>query len=601
MIPSPGSSGEVAATARIWGNMQYFTNPKQLNPTKIISLDTEYSEQDIKKASLLSISVGLSPDNAGIFEPKDLGLISSQLQAAEVIFTQNGAVDWHMLKRHGLSLNRSKFVDCMLMEHLIDENLGHSLGEMAIRYFSDSYKSEFWNTYSSYQEAPREDALEYELRDAIYTYRLGCKFYEGIQNKKLIEHVHRLYWALFDTEITGVKINLDLMKSTQVTMSEQINSYLPKLRENFNGYCNIWELEQWSKELDKRTTDKGKSGVRRPTFSFSSDAQVRWLVYDSLGVPVTEKTKKGSPKTDFDTLDKASQAFPELRPLVEYKGVKGIYATFVEGLLDKVVDSRIYPRFLVNGTTTGRISHASPNLGNLPREGVIRNFFMPDNDRVLIGADYSQLEVIVEANLTEDKSLLKIINEGASKHDITADGLGITRDQAKTLNFALQYGAGIHKVSKLLGVSYKEAEGVFSRYWEIYSGVKKLKDETCQQLSDTGRVTNLFGRTRNFSKPANEFEKARQERQAYNFLVQGVGADITNRAFYLYAEHLNNTNNGRALWSVHDEILAEVNIGLEEEEKECLIKMMISISSECQFKYSLEAKSYGPMICWGKT
>lgn len=581
--------------------MKYFTDPTKFIAQPIISLDTEYSEQDIKRANLLSISVGLSPDNAGIFEAKDLGLISSQLKSAKVIFTQNGAVDWYMLKRHGLELDRSKFRDSMLMEHLIDENISHSLRNMALRYFADNYKAEFWSKYSTYQEASREDSLDYEFRDASYTYRLGVDFYERLPNKELIDHVHRLYWSLFDTEVQGVKINLDLMKSTKVTMSEQINNCLPKLRESFNGYCNLWELEKWAQEMDKRTTDKGKSGVRRPVFSFSSDAQVRWLVYNALGVPVTEKTKKGSPKTDFDTLDKASQSFPELKPLVEYKGIKGVYATFVEGLLDKVVDGRIYPRFLVNGTTTGRISHANPNLGNLPTEGVIRSFFLPSDGRVLIGADYSQLEVIVEANLTDDAALLKIINEGASKHDITAAGLGITRDKAKTLNFALQYGATVHKVSKLLGISIREAEGVFSKYWEIYSGVKKLKDETCKQLSDNGQVTNLFGRTRHFAKPKNEFEKARQERQAYNFLVQGVGADLTNKAFYLFAEHLKSTQRGRALWSVHDEILAEVNIGLEEEEKSNLCSTMCDLTSYLNFKYPLQAKSYGPMNCWSKT
>lgn len=580
--------------------MQYFTDPSKFKAQRVISLDTEYSEQDIKKANLLSISVGLSSDLAGIFTPQDLRRVSSQLLSADIIFTQNGAVDWYMLKRHGLELDRTRFIDCMLMEHLCDENLSHSLGDMAIRYFNDPYKEHFWSIHNSYSDASQEDALAYELKDACYTYALGVKFFESLNNKQLVTHVHRLYWALFDTEIEGVKIDLDLMKHTQVTMKAQIDEFLPKLRGEFNEQCNIWELDKWADEIDKRKSDKGKSLVLRPTFNFSSDAQIRWLVYDALGCKVVEKTKKGAPKTDFSTLELLANDAPALSTLVEYKGVKGVYATFVEGLLDKVVDSRIYPRFLVNGTATGRISHANPNLGNLPREGVIRNFFLPTEGRVLIGADYSQLEVIVEANLTDDASLLKIILEGASKHDITATGLGIHRDQAKTLNFALQYGAGVHKVSKLLDISYGEADIVFKRYWNLYSGVKRLKDIVSATLKRDGQVTNLFGRTRHFDKPKNEFELARQERQAYNFMIQGVGADLTNKAFYLYAEYIRAIGKGRALWSVHDEILAEVDEGCEDTELLKIIGVMTSLTSYVKFRFPLQAKAYGPMKCWGK-
>src|ERR1044072_8832817 len=102
---------------------------------------------------------------------------------------------------------------------------------------------------------------------------------------------------------------------------------------------------------------------------------------------------------------------PEIQVLADYKETKSLYGTFVEGMLDQVDGGRIYPRFNVNGTTTGRLSHSGPNMANLPRDGVIRNFFIPDDGNSIIGADYSQLEVVVEANLTEDKSLLKIILE----------------------------------------------------------------------------------------------------------------------------------------------------------------------------------------------
>lgn len=582
--------------------MQYFTDPKQLLPAKIISLDTEYSELDIKKARLLSISVGTSSERAGVFTPAQLPQIASVIQNADIIFTQNGAVDYWVLKRHGVLLNPARFRDCMLMEHLIEENYGHSLGEMALRYAQDDYKAQFWRNISSYEEGERSAQLDYEMRDACYTYRFGMGFFERIPNKELITHVHKLYWSLFWTEVEGLPVDVPLMIQTEASMRKQIGAYLPKLRRDFINEVNTWELNKWYEEIDKRVLDKGKAGVSRPIFNFASSDQVGWLVYKALKSPVLEKTKKGSPKTDYDTLVKLVENHPKLQTLVDYKAIKGIYATFVKGMLERVEGGRIYPSFNVNGTrNAGRISHSNPNMGNMPQEGPIRNFFLPNEGCALVGADYSQLEVVIEANLTEDKSLLKIILEGASKHDITAEGLGIQRDAAKTLNFALQYGAGVHKICKLLSVSKRDAEDIFKRYWVLYSGVKYLKDKTAKEVETQGFVTTLFGRHRHFPKPKNDFEKARFERQAYNAIIQGTGADCTNRATWKISELLRSKKLGRMLFSVHDEILIEAK---KDKCGNCIDELVLTMMEPSTFltlKYPLGVKAYGPLMRWAKT
>lgn len=581
--------------------MEYFTEPEFLKYQDTISLDTEYSELDIKKAELLSISIGLSDTTAGIFEPDNLHRIIPYLQHATTIFTQNGQVDWYMLKKYGCELDRHKFVDCMLMEHLIDENVQHNLGSMVLRHYDDNYKEEFWDQYTSFQDASEGDSLSYEMRDACYTFALGTKFREQIRNPVLIEHVHRLYWALFDTELRGIKVDLDLMVSTKETMGKQISEYLPKLRITFNDYCNMWELNKWAELMGKRISDKAKAAVPRPEFNFSSDTQLKWLLYDALECPIVEKTKKGLPKTDFDTISNLAKQRPELQPLVDYKGIKGIYATFVEGLLEKVQDMRIFPSFNINGTrNAGRISHSNPNMGNIPKDGPIRNFFIPDDGNCIIGADYAQLEVVIEANLTEDKQLLKIILEGASKHDITATGLGISRDQAKTLNFALQYGAGVRKVAKLLSLSIKDASEVFERYWQLYSGVKALKDKTSKEVETQGFVTTLFGRRRHFPKPSNEYEKSRFERQAYNAIIQGTGADCTNRATWLIHKYLEYQNYGKLWFSVHDEIVCEVKRDCVGSATSGIVGRMEEPSRYLNLKYPLQAKPYGPLDRWSK-
>lgn len=573
---------------------------------KCISLDTEYSSKNVRNAELLSISIGFSDSKSEVLHVTpafNTGYVQSLIDTSDVIFMWNGVVDRFILEKNSIGIPKYKIFDAMLAEHLIDERLDHGLGDWALRNHGDNYKKEFWGVYERYQDAPKEVADAYEHKDAIYTYQAGMEYLRLCKGMMpLVQHVCKLQFAIFDTEIKGIRVNRPLMELTKKTMSTEIAGYINKLKDEHREYCNLWEMQQWRMEIDKRVTDKGKLGVHRPTFSFTSDPQIRWLVYEAMECPVIEKTKKGSPKTDYSTLQILAEDRPELSTIVKYKDIKGVYATFVEGLLERVeVGDRIFPTFFINGTTTGRISHANPNMGNLPTEGVIRNFFIPDEGMRLVGADFSSLEVVVEANLTEDKQLLKIINEGASKHDITAQGLGIDRNDAKRLNFALQYGAGARKVSQLLGVSLNEAENIYTRYWELYSGVKRLKDETVKTLRATGKVTNLFGRTRHFDKPKNKWDAAKQERQAYNHLIQGVGADMTNTASYLVSEYFYKEKLGRFLFSVHDEILCEAAEALTEEAKLAIVTLMESTNDRVKFKYRVSAKPYGPLTAWSKT
>jgi DNA polymerase-1 len=239
-------------------------------------------------------------------------------------------------------------------------------------------------------------------------------------------------------------------------------------------------------------------------------------------------------------------------------------------------------------------------MGNLPTDGPIRSLFLADEGYSIIGADYSQLEVLIEANLTHDPQLLKIINEGASKHDITAQGLGIPRGQAKTLNFALQYGAGVRKVSKILGVSNNEASDIFDRYWKLYSGVKSLKDWAAREVDDKGQITNLVGRVRRLPKASKEYARAKQHRQAYNFLVQGVAGYICNEAYSRMWKYFQAARNGCTLWSVHDEILCQAIDEDAELVKVVLKQLMLSLTDDLKLTYPLQAQTYGPIKCWQK-
>lgn len=260
-------------------------------------------------------------------------------------------------------------------------------------------------------------------------------------------------------------------------------------------------------------------------------------------------------------------------------------------------EPRIYPNFRIAGTTTGRVSHSNPNLAQLPKTGGVRAIYVPDEGRRFISADYSQLEVIAETNLTSDPTLIRMLNAGESKHDVTARELGCSRDSAKTLNFALQYWCGPGKVAKLLGISDTEGQRVYNHYWSVYSGSRRLKEKTDKMVEEGEPIINMFGRKRRF-KPGKRTTWDKDLRQAYNFLIQGTGSDITSRAFYTICEELGQRNSGRGLFTVHDEIIIEVEESQTDFWNERLVQVMENVGTELGLKIPLRVESSGPMGAW---
>lgn len=567
-----------------------------LPPT--ISLDTETTGLNPRDDQILRFVVSPDGEIAYSFRKEYLPILLTR--RFEYIYAQNFKFDWAILYHHGIDLTDTPRIDAMLLHHLIDENADHGLGAMVKERYDDGYKDEFWAKYKTYESAPPEEALAYECKDAIYTYRL-CQLFANMVEPRLIDHVHRLAHSLYLTELRGVRIDQPLMEATRVDMGGRIDTYLPALREEFLTECTQWELDAWFKAAEKLKTPKGRANTKRPTFNFGSGQQMQWLIYDALGAPITKKTKAGAPSTDYDAIESLLGAYPRLKTYHDYIEIKTIFGTFVEGLLERVEDGRVYPSFNVNGTATRRISHSNPNLGNQPKEGPYRNFYLPDEGDELGGSDFEQLEIVIEANLTGDKNLAKIIMEGASKHDITAQGLKIPRDLAKTVNFALGYHCGVYKLKSLLKCSAQEAQYQYDKYWELYSGVRDLKLLTDAEVDAGLPIKNLFGCFRHLPATfGKDWEREAAKRQAYNFKIQGVGAEFTNLALYRTSERLEASGRGRAMWSVHDEVLISARKQHIQEEIAALASAMSGIGKEYGFKLPLSAKPYGPLKRWAK-
>ena len=579
-----------------------------------VALDCEYRHADPaatgypdpRKAVLVSVVLATSGELAYSVPAHFAGSLGP-LAKSKRLLLQNFRADYEILGRYGLDLTNTPFLDTMLMHHLIDENLEHNLDFMVKSYYSDDYKEQFWAKYQSVEQAPKSERLAYECKDAIYTFRLANLFRKYLKDRwSLVEHVHANALELYFTERDGLPVDVPLILKTKESMGTEIEALHPAMRAEFLPHCQAWELEAWLKAMNKLKTPKGKANCKQPApFNFGSDTQISWLLYEHLKLPVLKRTKRtpkgggNNPSVDYEAIEMLEAAGHRLGTIKRFKEIKNLYATFVLGLLERVEEGRIYPEFSVNGTATGRISHSNPNMGNMPTDGVFRNFFLPTPGNTLFGADYEQLEIIVEANLTGDPNTIRIIKEGASKHDITAAELKIPRDDAKTLNFAMGYRCTPFRVQKILKCSAADAEFMWKRYWEAYKGVRALQQYCDDRIAHGEPIVTPFGRERHFPESfENDKDRGRAQRQGYNALIQGTGGDCMNIAFAKAGKRMRQTKAGRMLFTVHDEGLGESPDS--ERQSKLLVADMESLTQYLNFDIPLKAKPYHGLTYWKK-
>lgn len=579
--------------------------------SEYVVLDTETTELNPRRCKIVDVQMsGREPESVVMFPGEFAGALKA-LKPTHV--GQNWIkYDWQALFHNGVDVRNENVRDTMLMHHLVDESASHSLDDWVQENYADDYKEKFWATYKSYQEAPLEARVEYACKDVVYTDRFYAWLRKSLSAQaipgSLVEHVHSLARALVETEIHGIRVDVPYTVEMGAALKQDIERTQLELRRLAGYPAEIVELKMWAEEINKLYKPGPRSRkwqtVSKPLFNWGSGQQVRRLLYGELGLPVQIGEKTKNPTVDdkaLETLGDAHPVLPELRKLRKYTKMHG---AFIEGILGVVEADRIYPSFSVNGTVTGRISHSVPNMAQMPAKGEwckIRGIFVPSPGHKLLTCDYGMLEVVVAAHFSQDKNLLRIIHEGASKHDITADALGISRTAAKTVNFACQYGAGARKLAAVLGVSNAEGQVAFDRYWASYSGERAVID-ACRRSVDNGEpIRTPFGRLRHF--PVNFSQKWEREaayRQAYSALIQGTGADLTSRSFVLISRHLQRESWGRGLFTVHDEVVVEIEEDRVAETQTLLKDVMIAVGKEINLTVPLTVDCGEPLERWTK-
>lgn len=579
--------------------------------SEYVVLDTETTGLNPRKCQIVDVQMsGREAEEVYMF-PGSLARLLKDLSVRQV--GQNWIkYDWQALYHSGVDIRTPNVHDTMLIHHLVDENASHSLDDWVQENYQDDYKEKFWAQYKSYQEAPLETRKDYACKDIVYTDRFYRSLLGGLGSQSipgsLVEHVHALARALVDTEIHGIRVDVPYTVEMGAALKQDIERTQLGLRRLAGYSAEVVELKLWADEINKLYKPGPRARkwqtVDKPIFNWGSGQQVQRLLYGELGLPVQIGEKTKNPTVDdkaLETLGDAHPVLPELRKLRKYSKMHG---AFIEGILSEVEDGRVYPSFNVNGTVTGRLSHSSPNMAQMPAKGEwskIRGIFVPQVGHKFITCDYGMLEVVIAAHFSQDKNLLKIIHEGASKHDITAAALGIERNVAKTVNFACQYGAGARKLAKVLGVSDAEGKVAFDRYWSAYAGERAVID-ACRGSVDSGKpIRTPFGRLRHFPVDfAQKWEREAAYRQAYSALIQGTGADLCSRAFVVVAQSLRERGWGRALFTVHDELVVEVKTENAQEARGLLNTAMIGVGKEISLTVPLTTDCSEPLERWTK-
>lgn len=312
------------------------------------------------------------------------------------------------------------------------------------------------------------------------------------------------------------------------------------------------------------------------TFNINSPAQLGPVLFDKLGLPAGKKTKTGY-STNAEVLENLKDQHDIIPLILEYRMLTKLRGTYIDGLLPLIhEDGKIHAHFNQTVAATGRISSNEPNLQNIPIRQEpgrsLRKAFIPSSkDYILMGADYSQIELRILAHLSQDQALIDAFNTGEDIHKMTAAlVLGVPEDQitiadrtkAKAVNFGVIYGMSGFGLSSELNISRKEAEAYIKEYFAKHQKVKDFMDSLVASAKELGYVTTILGRKRYIPEITASNYMVRQlgERLAMNSPIQGSAADIIKIAMLRVYESLRERKlKTRLILQVHDELILEVH------------------------------------------
>jgi len=549
-----------------------------LGRADLFAFDTETTSLDYMQAEIVGVSFCIEPGVAAYVPlAHNYPGAPDQLPRARVLeqlkplledpargkLGHHLKYDMHVLQNHGIHLAGVRY-DTMLesyvwnsvaTRHDMDSCAQRYLGLSTIHYEDVAGKGAKQIPFS---QVAIEQASEYAAEDADVTLRLHRTLWPAIEHEPLLKRLYEqfeqpLVPVLATMEYTGVLIDRELLRVQGGEIALKLEALKAQAHE----------------------------AAGQP-FNVDSPKQLQQILYEKLQIPVLRKTPTGQPSTAEDVLEELAETHPLPRLILDYRGLAKLRSTYIDKLPGQIDErtGRVHTSYHQAVAQTGRLSSTDPNLQNIPirtPEGRrIRQAFIAPPGKVLLAADYSQIELRIMAHLSGDEGLLRAFAEGRDVHQATAAEVfgmpleQVTPDQrrsAKAINFGLIYGMSAFGLARQLGIERGAAGKYVELYFTRYPGVKRYMDETRERARELGYVETVFGR-RLYLPEIRSRNRAMQqyaERSAINAPMQGTAADIIKLAMIAVQDWCERDGRARLIMQVHDELVFEVDEGAIEQ------------------------------------
>lgn len=559
-----------------------------LEGADLVALDTETTSLDYMQAELVGISLAVqngeaayipvAHDYPGAPDQLDRGAVLDALRTfledddrAKV--GHHLKYDAHIFRRYGIHLRgiahdtmlESYVLNSVATRHDMDSTARHYLGVETIHYEDVAGKGAKQLTFN---QVDLEQAAPYAAEDADITLRLHERIWGELRETATLKSVYEtieqpLVPILLDMEEVGVLLDRDMLGKQSGELAKRMQA-----------------LEAEAHEL-----------AGRP-FNLGSPKQLQEILFDEQDLPVIRKTPKGQPSTAEDVLQELASDYDLPRVIIDYRSVSKLKSTYTDKLPLQIspATGRVHTSYHQAVAATGRLSSTDPNLQNIPirtPEGRrIRQAFVAPEGRLLMAADYSQIELRIMAHLSGDEGLLGAFADGKDIHRATAAEVFATpeddveadqRRAAKAINFGLMYGMSAFGLAKQLGIARGEAQEYVDLYFERYPGVRRFMDRTRELAREQGYVETLYGRRLYLPEINSRNGQRRQyaERSAINAPMQGTAADIIKRAMISVAGWLAESGApATMIMQVHDELVFEIDEDRVEDVKADIVERM---------------------------
>lgn len=566
------NKGDYHACTKL-AELEAFINTVLEGAEKTVAFDTETDSLDKHHAHLVGFSLCCKTGTAiyvpvmlpgGMFAPECIAKSDCIVQLSRLlhnpnvtVIMHNGKFDVEVLVANGLAeLPKCRIVDTMVAAWLLNPAaLGKSpygleyLGETQLGLKGIEFKDVVQKD-QTFADVPLEKAVPYGAEDADFTWQLWQRFKTELSEKKL----DTLFYDM-EMKVLPILVQMELR-----------GIHLDKAA-----------LAEYSKELAQDIAEKEQEIYRAVghEFNIASTKQLQQVLFEERKLVPGKKTKTGY-STDTAVLEELAERTTDPVPaaILDYRSFSKLQSTYVEAL-PALADEhgRVHTTFLQTGTATGRLSSHEPNLQNIPiRDEAgrrIRSAFTAEKGTVLISADYSQIELVVLAHLSQDTNLCKAFIDGVDVHRSTASLIynippeQVTADMrrfAKTVNFGVMYGMSAFRLANELGINRTEAKNFIDQYFTTYAGVKAFISKTIASAEANGFVETIMGRRRFIPDITNKNKLIQQgaQRVAINTPIQGSAADIVKTAMVAVQESLCKSGSpARMLLQVHDELIFE--------------------------------------------